>query len=216
MGQSEQAVNTTVSQWVTFRLGEETYGIDVLQVQEVLRVSEISPVPGALSFVIGIINLRGNVVTVLDARHRFGLPPKEPDDASRIIVVNAYDKVIGLLVDSVSEVNNVQAAEIEGAPTVGTDDNAKFVSGVCNRDGELLILVDLAKLLDACSPCAYGVGRCCTRHCSRPTVSSRWDRYGRAARCNKATARNSGATGHAATRSRHLLHAGMMTTPPRR
>jgi len=149
MGQSEQAVNTTVSQWVTFRLGEETYGIDVLQVQEVLRVSEISPVPGALSFVIGIINLRGNVVTVLDARHRFGLPPKEPDDASRIIVVDAFDKVIGLLVDSVSEVAYVQAAEIEGAPTVGTDDNAKFVSGVCNRDGELLILVDLAKLLDA-------------------------------------------------------------------
>lgn len=149
MGQSERAVNTSVSQWVTFRLGDETYGIDVLQVQEVLRVSEISPVPGALSFVIGIINLRGNVVTVLDARHRFGLPPKESDDASRIIVVDAFDKVVGLLVDSVSEVAYVPASEIESPPTVGTDDNAKFVSGVCNREGELLILIDLAKLLNA-------------------------------------------------------------------
>lgn len=148
MGQSEQAVNVTVSQWVTFRLGDETYGIDVLQVQEVLRVSEISPVPGALSFVIGIINLRGNVVTVLDGRHRFGLPPKDPDEASRIIVVDAFDKVVGLLVDSVSEVAYVPAAEVESLPAVGTDDNAKFVSGVYNREGGLLILVDLAKLLD--------------------------------------------------------------------
>jgi len=148
MGQSEHAVDTTVSQWVTFRLGNETYGIDVLQVQEVLRVSEISPVPGALSFVLGIINLRGNVVTVLDARHRFGLEPKDPDDASRIIVADAFDKVIGLLVDSVSEVAYVSASDIESAPTVGTDDNAKFVAGVCNRDGDLLILVDLAKLLE--------------------------------------------------------------------
>lgn len=148
MGQSEQAVNVSVSQWVTFRLGDETYGIDVLQVQEVLRVSEISPVPGALSFVIGIINLRGNVVTVLDGRHRFGLPPKDPDEASRIIVVDAFDKVVGLLVDSVSEVAYVPAAEVESLPAVGTDDNAKFVSGVYNREGGLLILVDLAKLLD--------------------------------------------------------------------
>lgn len=148
MGQSEQAVNVSVSQWVTFRLGDETYGIDVLQVQEVLRVSEISPVPGALSFVIGIINLRGNVVTVLDGRHRFGLPPKDPDEASRIIVVDAFDKVVGLLVDSVSEVAYVPAAEVESLPAVGTDDNAKFVSGVYNREGGLLILVDLAKLLN--------------------------------------------------------------------
>src|SRR3569832_852545 len=97
MGQRKQTDNTTVSQWVNFRLGEETYGIDVLQVQEVQRVSEISPVPGALTFVIGNINLRGIVVTVLYARHRFGLPPMLPDEASRIIVVVAFDMVIGLL-----------------------------------------------------------------------------------------------------------------------
>lgn len=149
MGQSEHAANTTISQWVTFRLGDENYGIDVLQVQEVLRVSEISPVPGALSFVIGVINLRGNVVTVLDARHRFGLPSKQPDDASRIIVADAFDKVVGLLVDSVSEVAYLPAEEIESPPSVGTDDNAKFVSGVFNREGGLLILVDLSKLLES-------------------------------------------------------------------
>jgi purine-binding chemotaxis protein CheW len=148
INQKGQTINDTVSQWVTFRLGEEIYGIDVLQVQEVLRITEISPVPGAPNYVLGIINLRGNVVTVIDARNRFGLPPKETDDASRIIVVDAFDKVIGLLVDNVSEVAYVPNSQIESAPNVGTDDGNRFVSGVSNRDGELLIMLDLAKLIN--------------------------------------------------------------------
>jgi len=149
INQNEQVTNNTVSQWVTFRLGDEIYGIDVLQVQEVLRITEISPVPGAPNHVLGIINLRGNVVTVIDARNRFGLPPKETDDASRIVVVDAYEKVVGLLVDNVSEVAYVPNSQIELAPNVGTDDGNKFVSGVSNRDGELLIMVDLAKLINS-------------------------------------------------------------------
>jgi purine-binding chemotaxis protein CheW len=149
ISQNEQVTNNTVSQWVTFRLGEEIYGIDVLQVQEVLRITEISPVPGAPGHVLGIINLRGNVVTVIDARNRFGLSPKETDDASRIVVVDAYEKVVGLLVDNVSEVAYVPNSQIEMAPNVGTDEGNKFVSGVCNREGELLIMVDLAKLINS-------------------------------------------------------------------
>jgi purine-binding chemotaxis protein CheW len=149
MNQNEKKVNDTVSQWVTFRLGDEIYGIDVLKVQEVLRITEISPVPGAPDYVLGIINLRGNVVTVIDARNRFSLTPKETDDASRIIVVDAFEKIVGLLVDNVSEVAYVPNSQIELAPNVGTDDGNKFVSGVFNRDGELLIMVDLAKLINS-------------------------------------------------------------------
>jgi purine-binding chemotaxis protein CheW len=148
MSQIQEKASDTVSQWVTFRLGDEIYGIDVLQVQEVLRITEISPVPGAPHYVLGIINLRGNVVTVIDARNRFGLPPKETDDASRIIVVDAFDKVVGLLVDNVSEVAYVPNSQIEVGPNVGADDGNKFVSGVSNRDGDLLIMVDLAKLIN--------------------------------------------------------------------
>ena len=148
MSQKELKATDTVSQWVTFRLGDEIYGIDVLQVQEVLRITEISPVPGAPSYVLGIINLRGNVVTVIDARSRFGLPAKDTDDASRIIVVDAFEKVVGLLVDNVSEVAYVPNSQIEISPNVGTDESNKFVSGVSNRDGELLIMVDLAKLIN--------------------------------------------------------------------
>jgi len=139
--------NDEVLQWVTFRLENETYGVNVMQVQEVLRYSEIAPVPGAPSYVLGIINLRGNVVTVIDTRSRFGLMPDEVTDNTRVVIIESNKQVIGILVDSVAEVVYMKASEIEPAPNVGTDDSAKFIRGVCNRDSELLILVDLDKLL---------------------------------------------------------------------
>ncbi|NRA54703.1 MAG: chemotaxis protein CheW [Gammaproteobacteria bacterium] len=139
--------NDEVLQWVTFRLENETYGVNVMQVQEVLRYSDIAPVPGAPSYVLGIINLRGNVVTVIDTRARFGLMPDEITDNTRVVIIESNKQVIGILVDSVAEVVYMKASEIEPAPNVGTDDSAKFIRGVCNRDNELLILVDLDKLL---------------------------------------------------------------------
>lgn len=137
-----------VLQWVTFRLQEETYGINVMQVQEVLRYSEIAPVPGSPDYVLGIINLRGNVVTVIDTRSRFGLPPAEVTDNTRVVIIEAEKQVIGILVDSVAEVVYLRQSEVDVAPNVGTDESARFIQGVANRDGELLILVDLNKLLN--------------------------------------------------------------------
>ncbi len=98
-------------------------------------------------YVLGIINLRGNVVTVIDTRARFGLPPSDISENSRIVIIEADKQVIGILVDSVAEVVYLRASEIDTAPNVGTDESAKFIQGVSNRDGELLILVDLNKLL---------------------------------------------------------------------
>ncbi|ACL72432.1 chemotaxis protein CheW [Thioalkalivibrio sulfidiphilus] len=135
------------AQYVTFRLAEETYAINVMQVQEVLRVSEIAPVPGAPHYVLGIVNLRGNVVTVIDARRRLGLEPREPDDASRVVIIEVSNQVVGILVDSVAEVIELGTAEIEPAPNVGNDESSKYIQGVASRDGELTIVVDLNKLL---------------------------------------------------------------------
>lgn len=140
-------VNDEILQWVTFHLEEETYGINVMQVQEVLRYSEIAPVPGAPAYVLGIINLRGNVVTVIDTRTRFGLNSAEVTDNSRIVIIEAEKQVIGILVDSVAEVVYLRSSEIDSAPNIGTEESAKFIQGVSNRDDELLILVDLNKLL---------------------------------------------------------------------
>ena len=133
--------------WVTFRLENEKYGINVMQVQEVLRITEIAPVPGAPSYVLGIINLRGNVVTVIDTRSRFGLPSVENDDSSRVVIIESEEQVVGILVDSVAEVVDLKAEDIETAPNVGTEESAKFIQGVASHDSELLILVDLNKLL---------------------------------------------------------------------
>lgn len=146
-----QAIQTEVEdqeiQWVTFCMENEVYGIAVMQVQEVLRVSEITPVPGAPQFVLGIINLRGNVVTVLDTRKRFGLPPKELDDASRVIIIESGEQVIGIMVDSVAEVVYIKQSEIEKSPNVGNEESSKFIQGVYSKDSKLIILVDVNKML---------------------------------------------------------------------
>ncbi len=147
MTELAQVDNDPVIQWVTFRLDNEKYGIKVMQVQEVLRMTEIAPVPGAPDYVLGIINLRGNVVTVIDTRLRFGLPEREPDDDTRIVIIEADNNVVGILVDSVAEVADLRASEIETAPNVGNDESSKYIQGVCSRGDELLILVDVNKLL---------------------------------------------------------------------
>ncbi|WP_455200354.1 chemotaxis protein CheW [Kaarinaea lacus] len=141
------AQDNTILRWVTFYLDNEKYGINVMQVQEVLRVSEIAPVPGAPAYVLGIINLRGNVVTVIDTRKRFGLEPRDLDDAARIVIVESNDQVVGIMVDSVAEVVDLRVSEIEAAPNVGTEDSSRFIQGVASQEGELLIIVDLNKLL---------------------------------------------------------------------
>ena len=133
--------------WVTFKLGQEIYGVNVMQVREVLRYTDIAPVPGAPSYVLGIINLRGNVVTVIDTRLRFGLPPSEVTDNTRIMIIESGKNVVGILVDSVAEVADLNISDIDDTPNVGTEESAKFISGVCNRKDDLLILIDLTKLL---------------------------------------------------------------------
>jgi len=145
--QQQQDSDDPVIQWVTFKLDGETYGINVMQVQEVLRYTEISPVPGASYHVLGIINLRGNVVTVIDTRVRFGLSQGETCDSTRIVIIEAGKHVMGMLVDAVAEVVYLRQSEIDVPPNTGNEESAKYIQGVCNKNGELLILVDLDKIL---------------------------------------------------------------------
>lgn len=144
---TESSGKDPIIQLVTFRLQEELYGINVMQVQEVLRVTEIAPVPGSPSYVLGIINLRGNVVTVIDTRIRFGLDPVEVNDQSRIVIIESEKQVVGMLVDSVAEVVELRMSEIDSAPNVGNDETSRYIQGVATRDNTLLIVVDLNKLL---------------------------------------------------------------------
>jgi len=147
MSQAAEKTNDEIIQWVTFRLDNEKYGIRVMQVQEVLRMTEIAPVPGAPDYVLGIINLRGNVVTVIDSRKRFGLSETEADDSTRIVIIEAEKHVVGIMVDSVAEVVDLRTSEIDAAPNVGNDDSSKYIQGVSSKEKELLILIDVNKLL---------------------------------------------------------------------
>ncbi|EAT12584.1 chemotaxis protein CheW [Bermanella marisrubri] len=145
--QAQGTAEDPVLQWVTFRLDDETYGINVMQVQEVLRHMEIAPVPGAPPYVLGIINIRGNVVTVIDTRQRFGLQPGDVTDHTRIVVIETENQVVGIMVDAVAEVVYLRQSEIETTPNVGNEETAKFIQGVCHKNDELLILVDLEKMM---------------------------------------------------------------------
>ncbi len=147
MSDIDEKLDDSLLQLVLFRLSGEIYGVNVLQVQEILRITDIAPVPGASNDIIGIINLRGNVVTVIDARMRFGLVAREPDYDSRIIIVESGDEMTGILVDSVVEVIDLYASTIESTPKVNKEDSSRYIQGVSNYDGVLLILVDLEAFL---------------------------------------------------------------------
>nr|WP_255611681.1 chemotaxis protein CheW [Marinobacterium arenosum] len=156
-GQRANQDDVVYHQWATFRVDNELYGIDVVQVKEVLRYSEITPVPGSEHYILGIINLRGNVVTVVDTRQLFGLPAVPIDDDTRIIVVEFNEQeVVGMVVDSVDEVINLPQNDVDRAPNVAGDEaTRRFVQGVCYHDGVLTILLDLLKMLESITPKDY-------------------------------------------------------------
>ena len=147
MSQEARELEDPTQRWVTFHMDNETYGINVTQVREVLRITEIAPVPGAPDYVLGIINLRGNVVTVMDTRKRFGLRSVENTDSTRIVIIEVEGQEVGILVDSVAEVIDIRQSAVEAAPNIGNDDASRYIQGVSSIEGQLLILVDLNRLL---------------------------------------------------------------------
>ncbi len=147
MAEVELKQDDPVLQWVTFQLEDETYGVDVMVVREVLKYQDIAPVPGAPDYVMGIINIRGTVISVINTRLRFGLSEKEPEENTRIVILEIGQHIVGIVVDSVAEVVYMKRSEIESAPQVNKDDSARFIQGVCHRDDKLIILVELDKLL---------------------------------------------------------------------
>lgn len=134
-------------QLVTFSIGEEEFGVDILKVQEIIRTMEITKVPRAQEFVEGVINLRGKVIPIIDLRRRFGFTSKEHDKHTRIIVIEINKMIVGFVVDSVSEVLRIPAATVEPPPPVVAGVESEYISGVGKLQDRLLILLDLDKLL---------------------------------------------------------------------
>jgi purine-binding chemotaxis protein CheW len=131
-----------------FNLGDEKYGVDISQVREIIRPTQITRIPNAPDFVEGVINLRGQITTIINLRKRFGMEPKEIDNDTRIIVVEYDNAVIGMMVDTVNEVKYLSTDDIEALPSIITArEEAKFLKGVGKLPDSLLILIDLNKVL---------------------------------------------------------------------
>jgi purine-binding chemotaxis protein CheW len=136
-------------QLVTFAIGEEEFGIDILKVQEIIRIMDITKVPSSPAHVEGVINLRGKVIPVIDLRCRFNMESRVHDRQTRIIVIDLHGAIVGFVVDAVSEVLRLQSDTVEPPPPVVAGIDSEYIRGVGKLENRLLILLDLEKLLPA-------------------------------------------------------------------
>jgi len=133
-------------QFVEFSIEDELFGINIMNIQEINMVSEITKIPKAPYFVEGIINLRGKVIPVIDIRKRFNLPEKPYDKDTRILVTNLNEKVLSFIVDSVNEVNAITTDNIENPPAYLENVDTKFVTGIAKLEDRIVIILDLNEM----------------------------------------------------------------------
>jgi purine-binding chemotaxis protein CheW len=141
-----QGKKSDLLQLVTFSLGNEEYAVDILKVQEINRMKEITRVPSAPAYVEGVINLRGKVMPVIDLRKKFGLDARENDVHSRIMIMDIEGITMGLIVDAVSEVLRIPASIVE-SPPMAFETGTEFITGIAKLENRLIILLDMDRLI---------------------------------------------------------------------
>jgi purine-binding chemotaxis protein CheW len=134
-------------QLVSFKIGEEEFGVDILKVQEINHFVEVTRIPNAPGYVEGVINLRGKVIPIIDLRTRFGMERRDHDKNTRIIVVELSGPVVGFVVDAVSEVLRIPQSVTEPPPPIVGGIDAEYITAVGKLDDRMLILLDLDRLL---------------------------------------------------------------------
>ena len=145
---NDEEDDENVLQLVIFQLGGEEFAVDIMQVQEIIRMPESTRIPQAPDYVKGVINLRGKIIVVINLDVKFNIEAKEIDENSRVIVVEVEDNVLGMVVDSVSEVIRLPHSNVENAPDIITSKiKAEYIQGVGKLDDRLLILLDLKRVL---------------------------------------------------------------------
>ena len=134
-------------QLVSFSIGEEEFGVDILKVQEINRMLNVTRVPSAPEYVDGVINLRGKVIPIINLRRRFGMERKDQDKQTRIIVVELSGKVVGFVVDAVREVLRIPSGITESPPALVGSVRSDYITAVGKLEDRLLILLDLERVL---------------------------------------------------------------------
>jgi purine-binding chemotaxis protein CheW len=135
------------SQFLTFTLGAEQYGVEILKVQEIRGYSAVTPIPNTPAHIKGVINLRGTVVPVVELRAKFSMESTEHNKFTVIIVVTVGLKVVGLVVDAVSDVLDIPATEMRVPPDLGTRTDTRFISGMATTGDRMTVLLDIERLL---------------------------------------------------------------------
>jgi purine-binding chemotaxis protein CheW len=143
----EQAGAAELRHFISFSVGEEEYGLELLRVKEVIRARQITWIPRVPSFVKGIINLRGDVIPVIDLRQRFGLAPREHSATTRVIVVEVGGRLLGMVVDSASQAVRIPASQIEPPPPALGGLIQAYISGVAKVEEKLIILLNADSVL---------------------------------------------------------------------
>jgi len=141
--------SSDILQLVSFKMCNEEFGVDILSVQEINRMSEITKIPNSPEYVEGVINLRGRVIPVVDLRTKLNFPKAEQSANSRIIIVEVSARVIGFIVDEVSEVLRIPASITEAPPSLTSGVNSEFITSVAKLEDRLIILIDLERVFSA-------------------------------------------------------------------
>lgn len=146
-------VSVGEDQYLTFIIAQEEYGVDILRVQEIKGWSKTTPIPNTPDYIKGVMNLRGAIVPIIDLRERFGLPPLEYGPMTVVIVVSVFseerERLMGVVVDAVSDVYNVKPDDLKPAPDLGGKLRSEFVKGLATVDEKLMIVIDIDNLLNS-------------------------------------------------------------------
>ena len=147
----QREIRTTYSsddhQFLTFNLGEELYGVNILKVQEIKGYTTVTKIPNTPDYLKGVLNLRGTIVPIVDLRMKFGMGQTEPTPFTMVVVVNVRNRIMGFLVDAVSDVLDLNAKDIQPPPELGSSVDITFVAGIGNPNDCLVTLLDIDRVL---------------------------------------------------------------------
>jgi len=135
------------AQFVTFSIGDEFYGVTTAKVHEIIGMTKITPIPNSMGYMKGVINLRGNVVPVVDMRLKFAMEEKKFTDQTIIIIVEIKNRLFGMIVDSVSDVLGISGDRIQDTPHFSVKIDTDFISGIADKNDQLIIILDVDKIL---------------------------------------------------------------------
>jgi len=141
--EDRKKLDPSAERWISFCLGDEHYAVELKRVREIIRISNIVPVPGTPSYVLGITNIRGNVVTVIDGCRRINVVGKPQSDLSRIVILEYADEVIGMVVDSVADVMDISLNKIDANPKINVHESAKYIKGVVSHHNDIIIILNI-------------------------------------------------------------------------